>query len=91
MLKVGSHALPQSAYESYAELLTVFGVSIATDTLTAVQKYSYSLPRHLQLIFLRGFFINHVRWVPVSTAWRVLGLRMKGRPPAVEGSCEYID
>jgi hypothetical protein len=26
--------------------------------------------------------------VPV---WRVLGLRMEGRPPAMDGSCEYIE
>jgi hypothetical protein len=32
----------------------------------------------------------HVRWVPVTTAWSVLGLRMEERPPAMEGSCEYI-
>jgi uncharacterized cysteine cluster protein YcgN (CxxCxxCC family) len=34
---------------------------------------------------------DHVRWVPVTTAWRVLGLRMEEQPPAVEGSCEYIE
>jgi hypothetical protein len=28
---------------------------------------------------------------PVSTAWRVLGFRMEERPPAMEGSCEYIE
>jgi hypothetical protein len=27
----------------------------------------------------------------VSTAWRVLRLRMEGRPPDTEGSCEYIE
>jgi hypothetical protein len=32
-----------------------------------------------------------VRWVPVTTAWRVLGLRMEERPPAMEVSCEYIE
>jgi hypothetical protein len=30
------------------------------------------------------------RGVPVPTAWRVLGLRMEERPPAMEISCEYI-
>jgi hypothetical protein len=29
--------------------------------------------------------------VPVHTAWRVLGLRMEERPPAMEFSCEYIE
>jgi hypothetical protein len=27
----------------------------------------------------------------VTTTWRVLRLRMEGRPPDTEGSCEYID
>jgi hypothetical protein len=27
----------------------------------------------------------------VTTAWRVLRLRMEGRPPDTEGSCEYIE
>jgi hypothetical protein len=29
--------------------------------------------------------------VPVPTAWRVLGLRMEERPPAMEVSLEYIE
>jgi hypothetical protein len=29
--------------------------------------------------------------VPVPTAWRVLGLRMEERPPAMEVTCEYIE
>jgi hypothetical protein len=35
--------------------------------------------------------INRVMWVPVTTAWSVLGLRMEGRPPDVEGSCECTE
>ena len=31
------------------------------------------------------------KWVPVTTAWRVLRLRMEERPPDVEGSCEYTE
>jgi hypothetical protein len=27
----------------------------------------------------------------VITAWRILVLRMEGRPPATEGICEYIE
>jgi hypothetical protein len=27
----------------------------------------------------------------VTMAWRVLSLRMEGRPPDMEGSCEYIE
>jgi hypothetical protein len=33
----------------------------------------------------------HVRWVPVTTAWRVLGLRIEEQPRAMDGSCEYIE
>jgi hypothetical protein len=29
--------------------------------------------------------------VPVTTAWRVLGLPMEERPPAMGVSCEYIE
>ena len=29
--------------------------------------------------------------VPVTTAWRVLGLRMEKRPPDMESSCEYVE
>jgi hypothetical protein len=34
---------------------------------------------------------EHDKWVPVTTAWRVLGLRMEERPPDMEGSCKYIE
>jgi hypothetical protein len=39
---------------------------------------------HLILLDLLGGF-------PVTTSWRVLGLRMEERPPAMEDSCEYIE
>jgi len=32
--------------------------------------------------------VYHDKWVPVTTAWRVLRLRMNKRPPGMEGSCE---
>jgi hypothetical protein len=37
-------------------------------------------------------FFDHpmLRGVPVPTAWRVLGLQMEERPPAMEVNCEYI-
>jgi len=31
------------------------------------------------------------KWVPVTTAWRVLSLRMEEQPLDVEGSCEYFE
>jgi hypothetical protein len=33
----------------------------------------------------------HDKWAPVTTAWRVLRLRMEERPPVMEGSCEYFE
>jgi hypothetical protein len=37
------------------------------------------------------FSICMLGGAPVTTAWRVLGLRMEGRPPDMEGSCEYTE
>jgi hypothetical protein len=34
---------------------------------------------------------SRVKWVPVTTAWRVIRLQMKERPPVMKGSCEYIE
>ena len=31
------------------------------------------------------------KWVPVTTAWRVLRFRMEERPPKMEYSREYIE
>jgi hypothetical protein len=50
---------------------------------------SYGLKIKLK-IFVFPVVKSHVRWVPVPTAWRVLGLRMGERPPAMEGTWEYI-
>jgi hypothetical protein len=37
------------------------------------------------------YVVTMLDWVPVPTAWRVLGLRMEERPTAMEVSCEYIE
>jgi hypothetical protein len=37
-----------------------------------------------------GLIHNRVKWVHVTTSWRVLRLRMEQRPPVMEGSCEFI-
>jgi hypothetical protein len=34
---------------------------------------------------------GRVKWVPVTTAWRVLRLRMEERPPVMEGNCKDIE
>jgi hypothetical protein len=43
------------------------------------------------------YFENTAQFKPMlgesllTTAWCVLGLQMEGRPPVIEGSCEYIE
>jgi hypothetical protein len=37
------------------------------------------------------FNIKSDKWVPVTTAWLVLRLRMEKRPPDMESSCEYFE
>jgi hypothetical protein len=44
---------------------------------------NFNLKKNVQSSMLGG--------VPVPTAWRVLGLRMEERPPAMEVSYEYIE
>jgi hypothetical protein len=34
---------------------------------------------------------NSKKWVPFTTVWRVLRLRMEERPADMEGSWEYIE
>jgi hypothetical protein len=41
--------------------------------------------------YLLYIFKRRYKWVPVTTAWRVLRLRMEERPPDMEGNCEYIE
>ena len=43
------------------------------------------------LFYQEGSSWNHDMWVPVTTAWSVLRLRMEEQPPDMEGSCEYIE
>jgi hypothetical protein len=37
------------------------------------------------------FIIIRGKWVPVTTAWRVLRLWLEERPADMEGSREYIE
>jgi hypothetical protein len=41
--------------------------------------------------FITGYAGKIHKSVPVTTAWRVLRLRMEERPPDMEGSCEYVE
>jgi hypothetical protein len=40
----------------------------------------------INIYFVQYGLFYHVTWVPVTTAWRVLRLRMEERPPAMEGT-----
>jgi hypothetical protein len=45
----------------------------------------------LKVYILESVFTKiRVKWVPVTTAWRVLGLRMEERPPVMEGSANTL-
>jgi len=41
--------------------------------------------------FRGGKSLVRDKWVPVTTTWCVLRLRMEERPPIWRGSCEYIE
>jgi hypothetical protein len=46
----------------------------------------------MQTNILKSEYMKNIfKWVPVNTAWRVLGLLTEERPPVMEGSCEYIE
>ena len=54
------------------------------DLLFPKDRYMYNSDcRTLKIPWLRG--------VSVTTAWRVLRLRVKKLPPDMEDSCEYIE
>jgi hypothetical protein len=55
---------------------------------TLAQEYNTGPPKHDSTTIISA---NHIRWFPGTTAWHVLRLRMEGRPPDKEGSCEYIE
>jgi hypothetical protein len=44
----------------------------------------------IRVSVIRGSTVVY-KSVPVTTAWRVLRLRMEERPPDMEGSCEYTE
>lgn len=49
--------------------------------------YTFGLP-HWIIELCKG--VDHDKWVPLTMAWRILGLQMKERPPDMEGNCKYI-
>jgi hypothetical protein len=82
----------------YSELPTAMLKSL--QTIIFLLSIIFNVQKHLMREYVgfqlqKGLFFFsykiHVRWVPVTTAWRVLGLRMEERPPAIEVSCDYIE
>jgi hypothetical protein len=58
-------------------------------TETGVRRSNPLLPRHCHSTNAQYYLIHlspalRVKWVPVTTAWRVLRLRMEERPPYME-------
>jgi len=56
------------------------------------RKYVYNKTRDTLRVLVNAEILTQHRdtWVPVTTAWRVLRLRM-GYASNMEGSCEYIE
>jgi hypothetical protein len=55
-----------------------------------VHKRIISAVKRVEFIRI-GCHTSMLGGVPVPTAWRIFGLRMEERPPAMEVSCEYIE
>jgi hypothetical protein len=61
-----------------------------TFTVIVTRSINYALFSLVTFPFSLLIFIRD-KWVPVTTAWRVLRLRMEERPVDMEGSCECIE
>ena len=56
-----------------------FGLQIIGDAYICYLRRNYDID--IQYLSTAVGLTHHVRWVPVTTAWRVLRLRMEERPP----------
>jgi hypothetical protein len=63
----------------------------ASDTVIGYVQRTTEIPAQGDANILHYFLLSHDKWVPVTTAWRVLRLWMEERPPVMEGSCEYFE
>jgi hypothetical protein len=52
---------------------------------------SYDAPQAAEYLFLALRKKSMLGGSLVTTAWRILRLRMERSPPGTEGSCEYIE
>jgi hypothetical protein len=70
----------------------IFFHNTAIRTFLAL-RISSLLQRLVETVFcLSSVVLNHVRWVPLSPQYGASsGCGWKGRPPALEVSCEYIE
>jgi hypothetical protein len=71
------------------------GDDLTTFIVPKVEKIPKGLLRPVAGKLLPSLYSSHgafrYQGVPVTTAWRVLSLRMEERPPDMEGSCEYTE
>jgi hypothetical protein len=70
------------------KLATVAYITLKFKIIKISKSSTPSLSHYILHIVLLG---NHDKWVPVTTAWCVLRLRMEERPPVMEGSCKYFE
>jgi hypothetical protein len=67
------------------------GVRVAVNSAVAGEKQNILMDNQ-EIRLRRGICqAAMLGGVPLRTAWRVLGLRMEERPPAMEVSCEFIE
>jgi hypothetical protein len=46
---------------------------------------------YILIVFLVLSLVNHVRWVPVTPTWHILGLWMEGQAPAMEVAANTLN
>jgi hypothetical protein len=46
---------------------------------------------HIYYIYIYIYIYSHVRWVPVTEAWRILGSWVERQLLSVKGNYEYIE
>jgi hypothetical protein len=74
-------------------LLFLFFFGVCSLNVPHVQIDPFFLDFHHTAYFRLQYFHGDVgdRWVAVTTAWRILSLRIWEWPPKTKGSCEYIE
>ena len=83
------HIIPATP-KTYKLSLSSKFYQIKSHTFTFFPIYDMLLTHLIPSVYVNVFPTERDKWVLVTTAWRVLRLRMEERPPDMEGSCKYI-